>query len=168
MTHRGLLVADRARCRFFELGDVENDAFELVTEFREARDLANPEAVLPGQEVYSNNKSGRNRAPGGGPAHGYDDHRSGHEQETAQRFARRIVSAASEFVKERDLPALVVIAEPRMLGALREEFRRGLPSLALHEISEDMTKQGVDRIRRSLEKHGLVRHAPGSRSANRP
>ena len=156
MRRIGVLVADSARCRLFSVKTVDNDNFDLETSLSEALDLANPEANLSGQEVFSNTKSGRNRAPGGGPAHGYDDHRDHHHTEMLRRFARAIADGAQKLVRDHELVKLIVIAEPRMLGVLRPELKSMLMGLVLEELPEDLSTRSAPQITRRLAERGLL------------
>lgn len=155
-----LLVADGARCRLIAVRSSESESFEPIVELTECDALANPEALLPGQSIYSEAKSGRNRSHPGGPAHGYDDHRDRHHEETLRRFARDIVTHAESAMKENDLAQLVLMANARLLGFLREQLPPRLQERVGATFEEDATKKNVDELRRLLEQRGLVMARP--------
>ena len=167
MKPTALIVADAARCRFFTLTSADTPNIESTVVLQEVEDLVNPEANASGQQVYSNTKSGRNRAPAGGPAHGYDDHREGHQQELRRRFARTIDQRAARLMAQEQ-GGLVVIAEPRLLGLLRQEFSQDLRERIVLELAEDASKQGVVELLGLLEASGMLSAAPRPTASYRP
>ena len=158
MKAMGLIVADGTRARFLSVRYEENDEFEVVATFQEHEALTNPEGHVAGQSLFSNAKSGRNRAHGGGPAHGYDDHRDQHQRETQRRFAQQIGLQAKSFGEQLELASWLLIAEPRMLGLLRQELEPRLPAgVPVSELAEDLTKRDLNHLRRVLEQNGVVK-----------
>lgn len=156
-----LLVADGARCRLISVKSSENESFEPIVELIECDALANPEALLPGQSIYTEAKSGRNRSHPGGPAHGYDDHRDRHHDEMLRRFARDIIAHTERAMKDNDLAQVILIANPRLLGFLREQVPSRLQPRIVAIFEEDASKKNVDELRRLLARRGVVgaRHA---------
>lgn len=150
-----LILADGARCRLVSAKSSENETFDPVVELVECGALANPEHLLPGQSIYSEARSGGNRSPGGGPGHGYDDHRDRHHDETLRRFARDIVTQAETTMKENELSKVVLIANARLLGFLRQQLPPRMHDKILTTIEEDATKKNLDELRRLLEQRGL-------------
>ena len=168
MTPTILTVADAARCRLFRMAPAESEDIEPIVVLEELEDLVNPEARASWQEVYSNTKSGRNRAPGGGPAHGYDDHRAAHDQEMRRRFARSIQKRLGQTLSEQRATSLVLVAEPSFLAFLRQELSAELRQRTQAEIAKEATKQSVDDLRRLLEAQAVLRPAPPPRASFRP
>jgi len=157
-----LIIADGARCRLIAASSSQSEDFEPVVELEEWRALANPEQLLPGQDIYTEAKSGRNRSHPGGPAHGYDDHRDRHHEEMFRRFARDIVAEVEHFMEERGPARLVLIAGARPLGFLREQLSPRTREKVVATLEEDATKKNLDELLRLLEARGLV----GPRPAN--
>ena len=151
-----LILADGARCRLISARASENENFDPIVELIDCGALANPEQLLPGQSIYSEAKSGRNRSHAGGPAHGYDDHRDRHHDETLRRFARDIVTQAENAMKANELPHLVLIANARVLGFLREQLPPRMREKVVATIDEDATKKNLDELYRLLEQRGLA------------
>ena len=168
MHRTGLIVADGARCRFICATSAETEDFEPTTALEECADLANPEALLSGQSIYSNTKSGRNRSHPGGPAHGYDDHRDRHHTEMLRRFAREIVAQAERLVKEKGLVGLILVADTRLLGFLREQFPPQLRDKITATLDEAATKKSVAALRKLLEQRGVLSPAPRAKASYRP
>jgi protein required for attachment to host cells len=73
------------------------------------------------------------------------DHRSGMEpksnpvREREKDFAHRIADYLDEHVRKGHVERLMVFAEPRMLGALREEMPENVRGLVSHEIGKNLT-----------------------------
>lgn len=133
-----VVVADAAKARLFalEVADIGEGGPNLV----EISSLANSEAEAAGKEIYSDDNSGRNVSSGGGGAHGYDDHRAQHMKEVERRFAKIVAAAALEAVERDKSGCLVLAAESRMMGHLREALERNAIDLKVKEIVKDLTK----------------------------
>jgi len=151
-----VLIADAARARFFRVAHPEDDDYEAGPRLREQDVLVNPEAQLTGKDLYENVKSGRQRAPGGGPAHGLDDHRARHTRELTKRFAQRVASATAERVRAEAVKRLILVAPPRALGVLREMLTRSLDDVRLDTVDSELTWHALPQIEGILEKRGLI------------
>ncbi len=143
-----VVVADGAKARLFSLqgADIGEGGPNLV----EISGLANPETEAAGKEIYSDNKSGRNTSSGGGGAHGYDDHRNQHIDEIERRFAKTVVTAAAQAVQRNKSGCLVVAAEPRMMGHLRDAMGATMAGLKVKEVVKDLTKLSVHELHERL------------------
>ncbi|MFC1748937.1 host attachment protein [Pseudomonadota bacterium] len=143
-----VVVADGARARLFTLeqADIGESGPNLV----EISDLANPESNAAGKEIYSEDKSGRGVSTGGGGAHGYDDHRNQHIDETERRFAKIVAAAAAGSVQQNKLGCLIVAAEPRMMGHLRDAMGPAVAGLKVKEVVKDLTKLSAYELHEHL------------------
>ncbi len=149
-----VVVADGARARLFilEQADIAEGGPNLV----ELSDLANPEAEAAGREIYSDEKSGRNVAPAGGGAHGYNDHRDQHIDETERRFAKDIAAAAAQVLAREMAGCLVLAANPRMLGHLRAAMSATAPDLKVREVHKDLVKLPAHEVHEHLAAEGIL------------
>ena len=150
------MVADGSRARFFEFEQLDDD--EQGSEFRELEDLVHPEQELRGQEVFDNLKSGRNRVPTvptAGPAHGYDDHREQNREQASRNFAKRVAQRAAELLHE-GRSRLVVMADPRTLGLLRDQLERVKVTVPTEELARDMSAASAHELRNYLASAGLL------------
>lgn len=162
-----VVVADGARARLFTLeqADIAEGGPNLV----EISGLANPEAEAAGKEIYSDEKSGRNVAPAGGGAHGYDDHRDQHIEETERRFAKAIAAAAAQVVAREKAGCLVLAANPRMLGHLRAAISATAADLKVREVPKELTKLAVHEVHEHLAAaHVLPGREPAETPVYRP
>ena len=72
-----------------------------------------------------------------------------HELEE-QRFARRVAAVMEGLVRERKVPALVIVAPPRTLADLRQAFHPDVKNRILAEVDKDLTKHPVGEIETHL------------------
>ena len=150
-----IMVADGTRARLFTLdaGGTTAPGPGLV----EQEDLANPEHKLAGRDKYSTTRTGSNLNPQKGPAHGYDDHRDKEEREHERRFAHEIAGRAVALAQRQQARHLVVVAEKRMLGLLREAVVIPAQSgIELRELAKDLTQLPPAELQTHLAEAGLV------------
>lgn len=152
MIRRAVLVADRTQARFFTLESTGSGP-----KLKEHEVLVDPELRLPDRELFSDNKTGRNRAPAGGPAHGYDDHRNHHRDEIERRFAEAVAQETRRLATELAVDRLIVAAEDRMLGFLREALERNSSGISdLRWARKDYSHLAAREIHERLAVEGLL------------
>lgn len=158
-----VVVANGSRARFFSLQPAETPAFESSPRMVEHGGLVNPEQEAAGKDLWSDNKSGRNRSSGGGGAHGYDDHRDQHRAEYERRFVQSVAGEAASLARSHGAMRMVVTADNRMLGLLREELHRA-NGFDLKEVPKDYSKLSVHELHEQLAALKLVpaRRRPGA------
>jgi protein required for attachment to host cells len=153
----GIVVADGTRARFLMLEQAPSSESGAGAQLVEHKSLINPNLDIPGRDLWSDPKTGRSRAPGGGPTHSYDDHRDRHEDEFERRFARQVAEEAADFVHTRRAERLVVAAQKRMLGFLRPELKRCLKEqVQVRELPKDVTKLNPTELHTQLADENLV------------
>jgi protein required for attachment to host cells len=156
MTNICIIVADGARARFMTLEVPADTAIDGGARLVERDDLVNPEADVPDRELYSD-RSGRGHASKNGAAHALDDHRGQHQHERERRYARRLVEQADSFVSRQQASRLVLVTEPRLLGAFRaQNDSRVLAALDVVEISENLSRRTLHEIQSILASKGLM------------
>lgn len=152
-----VVVADGSRARFFTLESSDVPGVDSGPNLVEQSDIINPEGSAPGRETWTDAKSGRNTARGGGPAHGYDDHRNNHEDEFSRRFAKRVAESAMDVVRKHNARRVVLVAANRMLGLLREEFANPPgANMEVRESAKDLVRLSPNEIHRHLGGARLV------------
>ena len=150
-----VLVADGARARLFTLQG--NTAKAPGPDLVEREDLANPEHKLAGRDKYSTTRTGGHANPQQGATHGYDDHRDKEEREHERRFAHDIAGRAVTLAQQSQAGHLVLAAEKRMLGLLREELVLPAQSgIELSELAKDLTRLAPTEVQAHLAQAGLV------------
>ncbi|HHH36776.1 MAG TPA: host attachment protein [Gammaproteobacteria bacterium] len=157
MSEYCVVVCNGTRARFFTLEPVAIPEVESGPNLVEHADLVNPEVDVPGRETWTDLKSGRNTAPGAGPAHGYDDHRDDHEDEFMRRFADKVAQQAVALVQEHKAGNLVLAASSRMLGFLRNALQLPpTPPVTVKEVAKDLSKLSPLEIHQHLSEDGLL------------
>lgn len=155
-----VVVADGAKARYFTSEVKELAQGEIGSYLLEDASLVNPDQMEEGKELWSGPESqaGHYRQ-GRSTAHSYDDHRQDHELEYERRFARSITEQILLRTHTHPLQRLVVIAEPRLLGLLREVLIPKLPkALELTEIDKNLCHLRPDELYEYLTKRSLLVH----------
>jgi protein required for attachment to host cells len=157
MTDYCVVITGGAYARFFTLEPIEFPELESGPRLTHCGELFNPKKEIAGRDLYTDSKSGRGRAPRGGPAHGYDDHRSHHEDELDRRFARKILEKASALVQAYKARCVVLVAPAPMLGLIRQELHAfDKLGVEVQKVAKDMTKFSPKRIQNSLAREGIL------------
>jgi len=157
MANYCVVVASGAHARFFTLKTVAIPELESGAKLIERGELSNPEKEIPGRDLYADPKSGRSRAPHGGPSHGYNDHRSQHEDECDRRFAYQVLKKANGVAQAEKARHVVLIAPARMLGCLRQDLDIILKQhIEVHELAKDISKLSSSQIHDYLAKERLL------------
>ncbi len=157
MSEYCVVVSGGARARFFTLEPVDFPELESGPKLIDKGELLNPTKETAGRDLYTDLKTGRSRAPRGGPSHGYDDHRTQHEDEFDRRFARKVAERARLLAKETRARRIVLAAPARMLGYLRQDLA-GIPreGIEVHKVAKDMSKFTPRQIHDHLAKRRLL------------
>ncbi|NMF85241.1 host attachment protein [Nodosilinea sp. P-1105] len=138
MTRFLVATVDGARASFLTLEPLIAPEFESGPDLIERCTLANPALEMAGQELWANSKTGRNRSSGS-KGHNYDDHRNNHLVEFERRFAQAIVSRMDELIAEYSLNTVILVAEPQILGILRETLHSSNGrSVQIHDMAKDL------------------------------
>lgn len=139
MTHVCILVADDAQARFFMV--VESADAPRGVRLQEIARLVNPEA----------------RMHGGGSQGVSGARREHHRLERERRFSALIVERAAKLVEKCRGGRMLVIAEPQLLGLLREPLRHALRSeIRLDELARDYSALSISELERVLVHQGLI------------
>lgn len=146
---------------------IPHDAFVFVGDGRKALFLRND-----GDEKFPNLKTERVFAEKNPPTHeqGSDrpgrtfasagTHRSGSVGQTdwhhleEHRFTARVAAALETLVRERNAPALVIVAPPRALADLRRDLHPDVKKRVVAEIDKDLTNHPVGEIENHLLRSG--------------
>jgi protein required for attachment to host cells len=152
-----VVVADGTRARFFTLEAADLPGVESGPNLVEREDLINTEAEMPGRELWTDSKSGRNTTSSSGMTHGYDDHRDKHEDEIVRRFAAKVTGEAMRLIQQHHAKQLVLVSAKRMLGFLRDSLV--IPpkaSITVHELAKDLTHMSLQDLHGHLDNAGLL------------
>ncbi len=149
-------VINGTQARFFILDSTATSEYESGPNLIEQEGLSDVTKELHGQELWANVKTGRNRGSSG-QAHSYDDHRQNHETEFEKRFANKISNAMLNIIKTEETKQLILVAEPQILGLMRETMTDKLfTTLNISEVAKDICNFNVNQIHDYLAKKQLL------------
>jgi protein required for attachment to host cells len=146
-----IAVVDAAHARLFTYDPQEEPAL------RDERDLVNPGRQA--HEQFSTTKPGNRWQEGGRGS--TDDHRDDQIAEHEQRFAKQVIGEVVNHVARQRLPTVILIASPKMMGALRavaDPLRKH--GIVVHEIAQDLAWMTPAQLHDHLVEMELVGPRP--------
>jgi protein required for attachment to host cells len=150
-----VIVADARRARFYglEAAEAPRRGARLV----ERTVLTNPDLRRRGRSVSGRVRTETNTDREAGPMHPMVAQRERHRLELERRFGQEIARRAGEIARGWKDGTLVVVAEPRLLGFLREPLRRALhPGIELKALAKDYTQLGPTELLDRLALDSLI------------
>ena len=152
-----VVVAAGKQARLYTLDPADQVEAQYGPNLNHQLDMASDELELKGSELWSENKTGRNRAANGSGAHGYDDHRSRHTDEYEKRFARTIAEQALQLAEKQKTRRMILVAHNRTLGHLRHAMGPLSKSgLQIHELAKDLSKLSTQDLHEHLARESLL------------
>jgi len=152
-----IIVADGARARLFTV--VEAGSADGGVSLVERESLVNPDYRAHGADTPGRTKSERVTNRQAGDVHPIDARRDQHRLELERRFAREIAERVAHCTQAWSHGSVVLVAEPRLLGLLREPLHKALhPSVELKELAKDYSRLTANELRDHL---ALNRMIPG-------
>jgi protein required for attachment to host cells len=149
-------VVDGTKARFLTLESVEFSEYDAAPKLIEHSGLCSYEKETPGQELWANMKTGRNRSRSGG-GHSYDDHRENHMVEFEKRFVQNICGRIGELLETHQVNRFILIAEPQILGLMRDEITSCLPrNLPLSELAKNLCRMSPHELQGYLVDRQLL------------
>jgi len=134
---RWVIVADSTRCRVFTQ-ELKSGPFEEID------DLVRPSARLREHDRLTD-RPGRAFDSAGAGRHAMERSQKARDGE-ARKFAHEIVERLDDARKENAIDGLVLIAEPQLLGLVREKLTGPLQKLIELEIPANLTSADVETI----------------------
>lgn len=150
-----IIVADGGRARFFVVRRSEEprQRFHLAP----LASVDNPDFRARGADAPHRTKTERVTNRQAGPMHPIVAQRARHELEVDRRFARQVAERAAELVAGWPTGTVVLIADPRMLGLLRDAVRGALtPSIQLKELAKDYAHLTASKLQGHLALCGVL------------
>lgn len=151
MTRFLVAVVDGAKAKFLTLEPVAVPEVESGPDLIERCELLNPAAETPGQDLGAS----RNRGSGS-RGHSYDDRRGNYLVEFERRFAQAIGAQMEALIKSHDLNTLVLVAEPQILGTLRDCLAGVNSRLRVQELAKDLCKMKPRQLQDYLAQRGVL------------
>jgi protein required for attachment to host cells len=150
-----IIVADGGRGRLFSVVEDASgpDGVGLV----ERESLVNPDYRAHGADSPGRTKSEQVTNRQAGDVHPIDARRDQHRLELERRFAREIAQRVAQFTKAWAHGSVVLVAEPRLLGLLREPLHRALhPAVELKELAKDYSRLTASELRDHLALNRMI------------
>lgn len=155
-----IVVADGARARLFF---VEFDGPRKGGRLVEQAALAQPDLRALGVSVTGRPRTETNTNREAGPVHPMGAQRERHRLQVERRFAASITATAAGLVEDWGRGSVVLVAEPRMLGLLRETARGVMNRrVAVKELARDYTSLTAAELYDRLVHGGVIRAAGGN------
>ena len=146
MSRTCIIVVDSRRARVFDVQPV--DAPRVKTALVEHAVLENPDLRELGTSVTGRPRTETNTNRQAGPVHPMGAQRERHRLALERRYAGDIARKAGEITKGWKSGTVVLVAEPRLLGLVRETLRKALGSgVELKELAKDYTGFTAAEIR---------------------
>ena len=148
-----IIVADGRLARFYRVvspdGPRVRGQLEETASLQHPDNEARPSAAGPPTETNTNRQAG--------PVHPIVAQRERHGLEHDRRFTGDIAHTAAAATRDWTRGAVVLVAEPRMLGLLREPLRKALhPAIGLKEIARDYAQLNPSDLYGHLVDKGIV------------
>ena len=156
VTNTCIVVADARIARFY--GVEAADAPRLKTRLVERAVLTgSPGLKELGQSTTGRVRTETNTDRGAGPVHPIGAQRERHHVELDRRFGREIARQAGEITAAWKAGTVVLVAEPRLLGLMRELLREALPrAIELKELAKDYANFPVSELHEHLVRSQLI------------
>ncbi len=154
-TNACIIVADGGRGRLFAV--VEDGSTQGRVSLVERESLVNPDYRARGEDSPGRTKSERVTNRQAGDVHPIDARRDQHRLELERRFAREIAEHAAQFTRGWSHGSVVLVAEPRLLGLVREPLHRALnPAVELKELAKDYSHLTAAELRDHLALNCMI------------
>lgn len=144
-----VVVADGQHASIYLL----EEAKELVSGSRlvQQAELVNADNAAHGLDAPGK-RSERNTSRQSGPMHPYGAKRQQHRLEIDRRFAQEAAGQACSLVRDWKQGTLLVVAEPHMLGLMRDALHGRLEGgIELKELARDYTHLTPSKLHRQLK-----------------
>lgn len=148
-----IIVADGGFARFYRVEPVDDT--RLKARLIEAAVVEHPDVEAGSSTARPPTETNTNRQAG--PVHPMVAQRERHRVEHERRYAREIASSAGALTKDWTRGMVVLVAEPRMLGSLREPLRTALGGwIVLKELAKDYADLSPSELLDRLTKSGVI------------
>lgn len=142
-----VLIADGSRARIVRQNDMNGEtgaqSQDLVFEFDHKR-LGEIMTDRPGRSFASE-----------GVRRSAMEYRSEPEKDQEAHFANTLVDALERALHAHQFDQLSIIAEPRMLGIIRQKLSPGLREAVIAEVAKDLTKLPREELDTALAHLGI-------------
>jgi len=150
-----IIVADGGRGRLFAV--TEDGSAQGGVNLVERESLVNADYRAHGEDSPARTKSERVTNRQAGDVHPIDARRDQHRLELERRFAREIAEHVARFTQGWSHGSVVLVAEPRLLGLVREPLHKALnPAVELKELAKDYSHLTASELREHLALNRMI------------
>lgn len=151
-----IVVADSEIARFYGIEEVESPRVKVALVERKMLSNETDLKVL-GTSVTGRVRTETNTDRGSGPVHPMGAQRERHRGEIDRRFGRDIAQQTGEIARGWKQGTVVLIAEPHLLGLVREPLRKALhQGIELKELAKDYTHCTASELHEHLVLNKLI------------
>lgn len=144
--------SDRARIFLLEESPAPRAPFKLI----KRGTLANASLRIRGRSVTGRPRTETNTNREAGPMHPMGAQRERHRIELERRFSVEIARKAAELARNWSAGSVVLVADPRMLGFLRDAVRNALkPGVRVKELAKDYAHLTASKLQDHLALSGV-------------
>ena len=164
MNRTCIIVADAKIARFYGVEETESPRVKMKLVERTV--LANPNSDLKtlGRSVTGRPRTETNTNRQAGPMHPMVAQRERHRGEFDRRFVREIARQAGGITKGWKDGTVVLVADPRLLGLMREPLRKAMnPGIVLKELAKDYAHLTASELHDHLALSGVLPARHGAR-----
>ncbi|WP_250459110.1 host attachment protein [Microbulbifer litoralis] len=137
-----VLVANQSHARLFE-------ADKRASALHELESMIYPESRLKGRDIYAD-APGRTFDRSGEGRHAMGNYRELRRRPARNRFARELAHALERGREEGRYEKLYIVAEPQMVGSLRDALDSPTRAAIAGETSKNLVSSETDEIRAQL------------------
>src|SRR5688500_19432064 len=141
-----MVVADEREANFFDVEKAQSPP--------QLRGSLRNEAARPDRELETD-KPGRRFGGTHGNRHAVDGERSTERHEMEQ-FAKEVARTLDGARTRHEFDRLVLIAEPRMLGLLRDALPAACRSVVAAEIAKNLVQHDIEQIRDAVPRDAFL------------
>ncbi|HLQ85279.1 MAG TPA: host attachment protein [Salinisphaeraceae bacterium] len=141
MQHQWIIVADAAHARIFA-------TVPPATRLRELHDLSHPESQRYARQLRTGGKGEVMDSAGSGQHQA--DPQTSQSEKHAERFAKEICEFLQQKRDAGAFDSLVLVAEPKVLGRLRDNLDQRTAQLVADSIDKNWAKHDASQIEKLL------------------
>ena len=150
-----IVAADGGRARLFV--PVEDGGSRSGVSLVERECLVNPDYRARGAESPCRTKTEQVTNRQAGDVHPIDARRDHHRLELERRFAREIAQRVAAMTQSWNAGTVVLVAEPRLLGLVREPLHKALrPGIDLKELAKDYSHFSAEELLELLKLRRMI------------
>jgi hypothetical protein len=160
MKHVAVLSVDHTKARFYLLKPAERPMEQWSPILHPLDEIINVHWLEQEKEMLTGGNRHSYHVGICGNAntnHGFDDHLASHKVEIDKKFSREITNRLRQFLAENSAEGLVIAAESKVLGRLREQMGEEFKAkMSVEEVNNNLCNLKPVPLHEHLAKLGLL------------